>query len=169
MKRHPVLLRLTLIVMLWGLFAAFVCFTSAQLPDRVATHFNASGIPNGWMTRGTHIEFTLIMGVVIPAFILGIFALVRRFHGLMNIPYKDYWLAPERRQQTLDFIQRQGFRFAAMFIVFVAGIHWSILCANRQAPAILSNTQVGWIAGAFTAAAALWVVVFIVHFFRKPA
>ena len=169
MKRHSVLIPLTLIVMLWGIFAGFVYFTSAQLPDRVATHFNASGIPNGWMTRGTHIEFTLLMGLVIPAFVLALFSLVRRFPGLMNIPYKDYWLAPERRQQTFNFIQQQGFRFAAMFILFFAGIHWSILCANRQNPAILSNTQVGWIGGAFTAAAALWVLVFIVHFLRKPA
>ncbi len=169
MNRHPLLPSLMTTVIVWIGLASFVCFTAAQLPDRVATHFGLGGVPNGWMTRGEHVQFTLLMGLVIPVFVVGLFAFLRRFHGLLNIPHKDYWLAPERRQETMDFILRQGFRFAAMFIIFIAVIHWSILMANRHNPATLPGVHAAWIGGGFLAAAAVWVLAFFVRFLRKPA
>jgi len=32
----------------------------ADLPDRLATHFNASGKANGWMSRRSHGSFMLV-------------------------------------------------------------------------------------------------------------
>jgi Protein of unknown function (DUF1648) len=43
-----------------------------QLPDRMATHFNAAGQPNGWMTPESSFRFVLIL----LAFVLGVFNLV---------------------------------------------------------------------------------------------
>jgi len=43
-----------------------------HLPARVATHFNASGEPNGWMTR----ETSLIFAVVLMVFLLTILTAV---------------------------------------------------------------------------------------------
>ena len=43
-----------------------------QLPLRMATHFGASGQPNGWMTREVSLEFAL----GITAFLLLVFTAV---------------------------------------------------------------------------------------------
>jgi uncharacterized membrane protein len=159
-----------LLAVLWLTFAGYVWLTAAQMPDNVATHFGASGAPNGWMTRAGHVQFTIIFGALVPAFILGIFATIRHFGDRwVNIPHKDYWLAPERRQATFDFIQRQGFWFAGMFILFLAAIHYSILAANARTPVALPASDVGWIAGPYLLATIAWVAVFIGHFYRKPA
>lgn len=37
--------------------AAFLVATVDRLPEVVATHFDASGRPNGWMTRGGYLAF----------------------------------------------------------------------------------------------------------------
>jgi len=158
-----------LIAGLWLAFAAYVWLTAPQLPERVATHFGAGGKADGWMTRAGHLQFTLLMGFALPAFFLAIFAFIRRCNGWgLNIPHKEYWLAPERRAQTFDFIQRQGFWLAAIQIAFFAVIHRSILAANARSPATLSAADAGWLGIGFLVAMIVWIVCFIGRFFRKP-
>ncbi len=74
---------------------------SGSLPDRVATHFRADGTPNGWMPRDDALHFyaaivigTNLLLLVITAFI-GVIP-----PSLVNIPNRDHWLAPERREET---------------------------------------------------------------------
>lgn len=166
----PRLFSFAILALLWIAFAAYVWLTAAQLPERVATHFGMAGEPNGWMTRAGHVQFTLLFGLGVPAFVLGIFAIIGRCGDRwLNIPNKEYWLAPERRQATFDFIARQGFWFAGLFIAFLAGIHHSILAANSRSPVALPASDVGWIAGPYLVATLVWVAIFIGRFARRPA
>jgi len=158
-----------LLALAWVAFAAYVWFTADQLPARVATHFGVNGVPNGWETQAGYVRFTLIFGAVVPAFVLGTFLIIRYCNGWgLNVPNKDYWLAPERRGQTFAFIQRQGIRLAVLMIAFFAGIHYMILAANAHVPASLPSTFVLWIVGPFLTATLLWAVIFTLHF-RKTA
>src|SRR5436305_5666107 len=43
-----------------------------ELPARMATHFNATGQPNGWMSRAGSLEF----GLGITAFLLVVFTII---------------------------------------------------------------------------------------------
>jgi uncharacterized membrane protein len=159
-----------LVLIVWAIFAGYVWLSAGQLPERVATHFGAAGAPNGWMTRAAHVQFTIIFGLLVPTFVLGIFASMRWFGDRwLNIPHKDYWLAPERRQGTYDFIQRQGTWFAGMFILFLTGIHYSILAANTRTPVSLPGSNVVWIVGPYLIVTIIWVAIFIGRFYRKPA
>jgi uncharacterized membrane protein len=64
-------LRAPLLVL--GLF--YVCFlgclaaSNTQLPGRVATHFDASGQPNGWMSRTAHLRLMIAFGLGFPLFV----------------------------------------------------------------------------------------------------
>lgn len=74
-----------------------------RLPERVATHFNLQGEANGWSSRQTH--FFLQAGLAAGLGLL--FGSMRRIlekvpDSLINIPHRDYWLAPERRARSLD-------------------------------------------------------------------
>jgi serine/threonine-protein kinase len=167
--RHP-LLPFVLLALLWVAFAIYVWLSSANLPERVATHFGPHGEPNGWQTHSGYLRFTLIFGAAIPLFIFGVFSLMRVGDGaLMNIPRKAYWLAPERRRETFAFVQSHGFRFASLLIAFFALVHHLILTANAQTPANLPLAHALWVGGALLVSVVMLMVSFIRHFYRPPA
>jgi uncharacterized membrane protein len=158
-----------LLVLAWLAFAAYVWRTSGRLPERVATHFGEDGEPNGWETQSVYLRFTLIFGAVVPAFITGTFLIIREFNGWgLNIRNKEYWLAPERREETLDYVVRHGFWFTVLFIAFFAGIHHTILSANARTPVSLPPSFLYAIVGPFLGATLVWVAILLRHF-RKPA
>lgn len=169
MQPRPSLRPYTLLVLVWTAFAAYVWWTSAHLPGRVATHFGPTGAPNGWQTREEYVRFTLIFGAAVPAFILGTFEIIRRLNGWgLNIPNKNYWLAPERREETLGFVHRRGFWMASLMLFFLTSVHYSILAANAQPHASLPPIFFVLV-GAFLVATLVWSATLIRHFYRKPA
>jgi serine/threonine-protein kinase len=170
MKLRPPLLPYVLLALFWVAFAAYVWVSSGNLPERVATHFGSSGEANGWETHAGYVRFTLIFGAAIPLFVFGIFSLVRVGDGaLMNIPRKDYWLAPERRRETFAFVQRQGIRMARLLIAFFALIHHLVLMANARMPANLPLANALWAGGALIAGVVMLMVSFIRYFYQQPA
>jgi len=169
MKRRPSLRPYVLLALAWLAFAAYVWWSSAQLPERVATHFGANGAPNGWQTHEGYLRFMLTFGTVIPAFVLGTFALIRQLKGWgLNIPHKDYWLAAERREETMAFVQRRGVWMSGLMLVFLTSVHYSIIAANAQPHASLPPIFFVLV-GAFLVATLVWSATLIRHFYRKPA
>lgn len=158
------------ILILLGLYVCFVGYvfaTTSQLPERVATHFDSSGQPNGWMTRSGHLLFTLGFGFVFPLFVVAICSLFRFMpDDLFNLPDRDYWLAPERRAATCAYFRDQSLWFACMAVVFVTGIHHLILRANSQTPPVLSMPLLLGLAGCFLAGVAVWAITLLRHFKR---
>jgi uncharacterized membrane protein len=169
MKPRPSLSPYALLACAWLVFAAYVWWSSGQLPQRVATHFGPNGAPNGWMTQAGYIRFTLIFGAVVPGFVMGTFLLIRYLNGWgLNIPHREYWLAPERRQETFDFVQRRGVWMAGLMLFFLTSVHYSILAANARPHANLPPIFFILI-GVFLVATLAWSVAMIRHFYRKPA
>lgn len=169
MKPQASLRPYLLLSLAWVAFAAYVWVSSGQLPERVATHFGPTGAPNGWQTHEGYIRFTLIFGTLVPGFVLATFLLIRRLNGWgLNIPHKNYWLAPERREETLDFVQRRGFWMAGLMLFFLASVHYSILAANAQPHAALPSIFF-LLVGVFLIATLVWSVTLIRYFYRKPA
>lgn len=169
MKPRPSLLPYALLALAWLAFAAYVWGSSGQLPERVATHFGPGGAPNGWQTHEGYIRFTLVFGTAIPAFVLGTFALIRYLNGWgLNVPNKDYWLAPERREETFDFVQRCGVWMTGLMLFFLASVHYSILVANAQ-PHVKLPPIFFILVGVFLVSTLAWSFNLIRYFYRKPA
>lgn len=100
-----------------------------QLPEVVASHFNASGAPNGWQTKSAF--FSVLIGVSVLAAVIG-FGIPRLIMLLppevINLPNKRYWLAPERRAETMNFLN--GYfawfgcaLFAVILVTFDFAVH----------------------------------------------
>jgi uncharacterized membrane protein len=149
-------------------FVCYVLVKSADLPAVVATHFDFRGKANGWMTRSKHLYFTLALGTLTPLFIVGVFAFVRRRQGWgLNIPNKEYWLAPERRAETFDYLSRQGLWLATLMAVFQAAIYKSILDANKLQPPTLATPESTGLVIGLLVMFAIWVAGLLLRF-RKP-
>lgn len=141
----------------------------SQLPAVMASHFTGRGIPNGWQPKPA---FFFLIGVVmllsaIPAFIVP--------RGLptmppekINLPNKDYWLAPERREETWRFfsVQMAWWGCALLFLLLYA----MTLAINANLPSVgYFDWQGMWHAlGGFLLFTVLWIVHLLQHFYKIP-
>ena len=68
------------------------------LPPWMASQFGAGGEPKGWMAKPNF--FALFLGMQLLLVVL--FVVLPRWLGRLpvNLPHRDYWLAPERDHQA---------------------------------------------------------------------
>jgi hypothetical protein len=145
--------------------AAFVCISGRSLPDTVGSHFAASGNATGFLPRALYLRLTLIFVVLLPLAINLVASLsLRSVNARVNIPNRDYWLAPERKAESVEFVRRQIARFSAMLMVFICYVHWLVVRANALTPPLLSSPW--FMAGliAFLVSALLWATNFLRRF-----
>jgi hypothetical protein len=114
-----------------------IALSAEWLPGRVASHFGASGLANGFMARDVYLAFMIGLVAGLPALTgLLMSRLVRRL-GRGGLPNCDYWLAPDRLDETTELLTEHVAWLAAGVAVLVLGIHLLLMRANHFSPARL--------------------------------
>lgn len=112
-------------------------FYYTQLPDVVATHFGADGKPNDWMTR---LNATLVVGgiqVLVPVSLVAVSWLAMRLpESMLNIPNREYWLQPDKKQATLAHMQLMLSWIAVATISFMAAMSHLVYLANKDSQSL---------------------------------
>ena len=136
-----------------------------QLPEVVASHFNSSGIANGWQSKGAFfgIYYGVIMLIVLVFSVSTLF-LDRIPDTLINLPRKDYWLAPERRAETFSFINGQMLMFGNVTLVFILVVFHFAIRANLTPQKQLPSSIVLPLLGAYILFSLVWTLRFILRF-----
>lgn len=121
-----------LIVLLCTLFvSAEYFYYYAELPDKMASRFDAQGQPIGFMAKDRFIGFmagTWILLLVVLALPM---AFVSRMpDSLLNLPHKEYWLAPERSESTRNRLGSCMNWISASTFLFMAYMFHGVLLAN---------------------------------------
>ena len=141
-------------------YAAFLVgmvATYARLPERMASHFGADGVANGWMTRDGYFWFMVGIVTFVSLTMLAAFGSIRFLpNSLINIPRRDYWLAPERRDETAGALMRYGLWMIGLNSLFFLAIHLLVVAANEAQPVRLSNA-VWWMLAAYLATTGAFV------------
>jgi uncharacterized membrane protein len=101
------------------------------LPERMASHFGPGGTPNGWMPRGAFINLNVgVVGFMILTFLLT----ARKMRTLdvsnVNLPNKDYWMAPERREETVEFLSSYFLLFGAATLLLLLDVFHQVFRYN---------------------------------------
>lgn len=100
------LLRLTpyrLLLAVAVLAIVHLVMTYPHLPDRVPHHFGLSGEADAWSSKTSVAGLHVVLLIVLMATFIGTPLLLPRLgDAFINIPHKEYWLAPERREQSLQ-------------------------------------------------------------------
>lgn len=149
--------------------AAFVWLTSRRLPAIVASHFDLHGAADGFMARTTYAAFMLAFAAGLPLLVALLPNLLfRSAHVRLNLPHREYWLAPERRPETVTFLCRHNARFAFLLTLFLCYVHWLVVRANAAAPPRLSSPLL--VAGLilFGVTGLVWFGVLLARFQRVP-
>jgi uncharacterized membrane protein len=150
--------------------AAFVWVTGQSLPNVVASHFGAAGTANGFMPRSFYIGFILVVVVGLPALMVFVtWFVLGRPGARINLPDRDYWLAPERRSETLAVLRSGILWFGVLLVAFLCYAHWLVVRANASQPVRLAEWR--FIGGlvVFLAATLIWLRVLLGRFRRRPA
>src|SRR5690349_13033715 len=72
-----------------------------RLPERVASHFNLGGLPDGYQSKHVFVWTSVLLELVLLTLLLLLPALIARVPvRSVNLPHKEYWFAPERRAET---------------------------------------------------------------------
>jgi hypothetical protein len=147
----------------------YILSTTGALPENIASHFNGAGLPNGFMSQKGYLIFMLVFAVGIPSFVIGSMSIVlRKAQSKINIPNRDFWLAPERRQKTILFINNHISWLGSFIALFIAYVHWLLIKANSTQPVQLSNELLFIGMGVFLVVILVWGALLSLRFMRLP-
>jgi uncharacterized membrane protein len=150
-----------------GLAFLQIAFYYPQMPEVVASHFDGLGEANDWSSRNGF--FGLYAAMVL--LLVGVFIYVprrseKRSSFGMKLPNRDYWLAPERIQQTREFFHHQMVVMGVVHLILVIfTVQLAILANFDQSPRL--HPSIGWALGLYFAIIIAWLIYFY-HHFRKP-
>ena len=120
--------------------ATFVGLLSGRVPERVATHFNIEGVPDGWMSRKGFFWFGVIFPVAICAFMFFMSTMVAGALPL-KVPNADYWNAPAHLPEASRRIQNWLVEIATLTTLFLMGTWWLVAKAQRTRPIRLPQRE----------------------------
>ncbi len=135
MSKNLVLVAILLVTLLLGI--VHVAYYHPKLPDSVASHFDFEGNANGFSPKRNH---SLVMACLQVGF--GVFfwvlVLVLKYipPQLVNLPNRDYWLAPERRKETIHEMNGGLLGFAIATQIFLVALNHLTTLHNLGTPAM---------------------------------
>ena len=137
-----------------------------RLPDRVAHHFGASGRPDAWSSKMHFLIFYVVTVAVTAATFLGVgLAMPKIPNSLINLPNKDYWLAPGRRRQTLDYMFPQLLWFGSLTMILLLDMFHQAFQLHLGKATRLNHF---WISmGCYLVATTVWCIAIYRKFNKK--
>ena len=144
-------------------------YYAPRIPNILGSHFGLSGVANGWQTKMVFFSMELTMIVLatlisfVPPRVIAAMPV-----SLINLPNKQFWLSPERREDTISYFRAWSAWFGCALLAFLLFVMELVFRANLQTPPRFSNT-------AFIPALVVFVVFdtvlmlrLILHFSRMP-
>ncbi|HEY3762321.1 MAG TPA: DUF1648 domain-containing protein [Verrucomicrobiae bacterium] len=146
-------------------YVLFLCCTAPTLPPRMASHFDATGHANGWMNRTPAVILQGAVGLILPLIIAAAFYCIKfASPQSIRLPRRDYWFAPQRRNETCAYLARQGFWLASFMVGLQAMVWDQLLESNRTKVPQLSSEQFLITLGIFGLTMIIWVIRLFGHF-----
>ena len=140
-----------------------------RLPDLVGTHFNAQGVADHLMSKTAYAIWEIGLLVGHPLFLIGI-AYVGRYlpDSLQNMPNKEYWLHPDRREAVFRDMTRLVIWIACLCQLLMIVVSHEVFLANT-ANEKLSSLRVYLAVGLFITAILVLVVRQYIKYARVGA
>jgi len=156
--------------LLLALIAWQMAYFYPKLPPFVASHFGGQGHPNGWMSRDVSLIFQLCLLALMLAVFFGIPKLLRRLPvSMINLPHKEYWLAPARAEESLRDFEKRFNLFGLAVIAFQTAVLQLVYQANISQDPRLPTGPFLALLGAFFVALIFFLAGIFRRFGKPPA
>lgn len=156
-RMTPIVFSLGFIALL--LIRIALCFD--RLPATMATHFDLAGKPNGFQGRSDFVWTSLLLSLFLFALFAALPAVMPRVPDrFVNLPSKDYWLAPERRAETFRRMGAMSDWLGCATIALLVGVFELVIRAN------LTQRPLGFQLWVLLPAYHLFILFWIVSYLR---
>jgi ABC-type transport system involved in multi-copper enzyme maturation permease subunit len=117
------------------------------------------------MTRQGYLVFMLFFALVLPLFLAAMVGLLPRMRpNTINLPNREHWLDPVRREGTLNALSAYGAWLGIMIAIFTAALHYVLLVANTSSPPRLPGDLFWMLLVGFLVAIAVWIGALYMRF-----
>ncbi len=135
------------------------------LPERSATHFGISGAPDSWGGKSelviTYFGSVALMAAVFLAVPL---AMHRLPDAMINLPNRSYWLAQERREETLEWLSGSMILLGCITLVLMLDIFHQVFMVNLGVATRLAHPGLSMCA--YSAVIVIWCAALLARFRR---
>jgi uncharacterized membrane protein len=144
-------------------------YYTPQLPETMASHFDAEGIPDGWSSKPVFLAlYFAVLGMTVLIFAVLPAGLAHIPERWLSLPNKQYWWAPERRAATVAFIRGRMLALGAANVALAVFIHQLVIDANLMPEPRLSGAAF-WALAIYAGYVAVWLALFVAWFWRGRA
>jgi serine/threonine-protein kinase len=139
-----------------------------RLPETVASHFDISGEPNGWTSKGAFLGLSVGIALLLAG-CFGLLPMILRKlpAAFINVPNRNYWLAPERRPETVERLRAEMLWLGVVAQLLVLVIVELVARANLTARPHLPSPP-WWLLAAAGSVTLFWLAR-VFWMFRVPA
>lgn len=136
-------------------------------PGQVAIHFGPGGQADGWGSAGFNAAILCTISLLVFAIFFAMDRVLRLIPpSLVNLPNKDYWLAPERIESTRHVFAVQFRSFGAATLLLLTIAQLLAFKANLVNPPHLDEKLFLGGLGLYLVFAGFWLVSFYRTFRR---
>lgn len=162
--QHPAILPVLVATSVGPLLTLWL---GSGLPERVASHFNAAGQPDGFMGREAFVLLNVLLIGLLPLLTwLSVMAAAAK--GKVNMPHAALWLAPPHRGASLRYLAWHGAAMSVALVVLLAVVFVEVVNANELDTPRLPMPGSLLSVGAFLLFMLVWVGLLYRRFGRRP-
>jgi len=139
------------------------------MPPQMAAHFNIQGDPDRFVSKAQFFWFqiqTMLIVILVSLPFQVLFLVLPT--SMVNIPNRDYWLAPERRTETVGRINGFGSMMFGVILLTVQSAFEISAYANLRTPITFDVQLMGMVMTLFFVVILL-MLVWLIFSFRLPA
>jgi len=140
------------------------------LPETVANHFGNGGIPNASMSNKVNLLVCSMVIIFNSAVFLSISHILKNVPvRYISFPKREYWLAPERRDRSIDAMSNWVSFMGLLTNVFLIAIFHMVYVANQVSPARFDENLFMGLLIIYLLITAIWLVLLYRKFNKVQA
>lgn len=137
-----------------------------HLPERVASHFDLRGEVDGWLDRRSFVITFALLEVFLAGIFVAVGEMVRRLPArFVNMPHREYWLAPEREAATRLALERDLAVLGAATLIVVL---LAVQACYRVSTGAAERLSAFPVLGTYAAVVCAWTVWLLLRHARVP-
>jgi len=158
-------LPLYIVLFLFGIAIAQSIYFYPLLPEIVGSHYNAVGKVNGTSSKLIYFILYFVSLAITSSFTVGIPLILQYLPtSLINLPYREYWLSDDHREETLNFFKIHFSWFGVGTTLLMIAIFHLTFLANLPNKDINITIPFWTLLGTYAVFTVWWTVVLLRRF-----